>query len=68
MVMGLVQSSNRPNEEEAEANRSPIEEEAEEVCVLCVSKNAYTHIRKHTDLPWLCPGYLDIDSDMLPPP
>ena len=32
MVMGLVQSSNRPNEEEAEANRSqskPIEEEAE---------------------------------------
>ena len=37
MVMGLVQSSNRPNEEEAEANRSqskPIEEEAEEVCVL----------------------------------
>ena len=36
MVMGLVQSSNRPIEEEAEANRSPIEEEAEEVCVLCV--------------------------------
>ena len=34
MVMGLVQSSNRPIEEEAEANRSPIEEEAEEVCVL----------------------------------
>ena len=46
--MGLVQSSSRPIEEIKE-----IKEEAEEVCVLCVSKNAYTHIRKHTDLPWL---------------